>query len=100
MVESSAEPTAGTPEGVPLVADVSALVDDPPVGPLGAKELLDVPSSSGRVVPSLSLARRSWITGSPLSMWQRMASIDSAILPPYTFSGFLFHRLRMQLNAA
>lgn len=99
LVESSADPPGGAAV-VPLPAGASPLVEEPAGTTLGAKEPVDVPSSSGRAVPSRSLARRSWITGSPLSMWQRMASMDSAILPPYTFSGLLFHRLRMQLNAA
>lgn len=100
LVESSADPPAGPPGVVPIGAGASPLVVDAPGATLGPKEPVEVASSSGRSVPSLSLARRSWITGSPLRMWHRMASMDSAILPPYTFSGFLFHRLRMQLNAA
>lgn len=98
-MESSADPAGGAPV-VPLPAGASAVVEEPPGAAVGTKEPVEVPSSSGRAVPSRSLARRSWITGSPLRMWQRMANMDSAILPPYTFSGFLFHRLRMQLNAA
>lgn len=100
MVESSADPPAGTAGVVPVGAGVSPLVVDAPGATLGTKVPVEAASSSGRTVPSLSLARRSWITGSPLRMWQRMASMDSAILPPYTLSGFLFHRLRIQLNAA
>lgn len=101
FVDSSTDPTAGTPEVVPGAAGgASTVVVDAPGAPVGTKAPVGAASSSGRTVPSLSLDKRSWITGSPLRMWQRMASMDSAILPPYTFSGFLFHRLRMQLNAA
>lgn len=100
MVESSAVPTAGTPGVDPVAAGASPAVVDAPGATVGAKGPVEGASSSGRTVPSLSLASRSCITGSPLKMWQRIASMDSAILPPYTFSGFLFHKLRMQLNAA
>lgn len=104
--------TWGSRRGVELVA---SSVNPPGVDPVcvGASPLVDAPgatvgpkvpeeatSSSVRTVPSLSLDKRSWITGSPRRMWQRMANMDSAILPPYTFSGFLFHKLLMQLNAA
>lgn len=100
LVESSADPAAGPAVVVPVAVGASPAVVDAPGAPVGAKGPVEAPSSSGRTVPSLSLAKRSWITGSPRRMWQRIASMDSAILPPYTFSGFLFHKLRMQLNAA
>lgn len=102
LVDSSADPATDGPDVVPIDGGASPVVDDAPGATLGATVPVVVvaASSSGRTVPSLSFASRSWMTGSPLRIWQRMASMDSAILPPYTFSGFRFHRLRMQLNAA
>lgn len=58
------------------------------------------PVSSSPLDPSFSLLSLSRITGSPRRMWHRMASMDSAIRPPYTFRGFRFHRFLMQVKAA
>lgn len=58
------------------------------------------PVSSSPRDPSFSLLSLSRITGSPRRMWHRMASMDSAIRPPYTFNGFRFQRFLMQVKAA
>ena len=41
-----------------------------------------------------------FMTTSPLMMWHKIASIDSDILPPYTFNGFLFHKCITAWKAA
>ena len=58
------------------------------------------PASSSPRGPSRSRPRRSRMRGSPRRMWHRMASMDSAMRPPYTFSGRRFHSCLMQVKAA
>ena len=48
---------------------------------------------------SFSLANFSVMIASPLRRWQSMAKMDSDILSPCTFSGFLSHKWEMHSKA-